>query len=212
MTVRSITDEFLKIGKTHGFQKKHALRVAHFSLVLFDQLQDLHRMGNTERLWLWFASLMHDVGKNENRRKHHKIARDVLINSKSLPFCKKERIIIGMIARYHRGALPKNTHRYYRGMDSYSKAVVTKMAALLRLADGLDKNRNGLVIDINCELFADDLILQILSEGELNISSIKAKSDLFKKVYNKDLILDIEIDDSYYLALDTETIINYAFD
>ncbi len=58
--------------------------------------------------------------------------------------------MIGLVARYHRGQLPASgtlTSKIWADDRHY----VAKLAALLRLADGLDKARAGRVKDLLVE-------------------------------------------------------------
>ena len=66
------------MGRSEGFDEKHAIDVNELALKLFDEFQDLHRMGNTERIWLETAALLHDAGKPQNKGIHHKLARNMI--------------------------------------------------------------------------------------------------------------------------------------
>ena len=58
-----IVNAIIGIGEAYGFETEHALQVTRLALRLFDELQPLHGMGNTERIWLRAAAMLHDVGK-----------------------------------------------------------------------------------------------------------------------------------------------------
>ena len=52
----------------------HSLHVAALALRLFDQTKRLHNLGDTERDWLEYAAILHDIGYLINERQHHKHA------------------------------------------------------------------------------------------------------------------------------------------
>ena len=185
MKITTILEETIELGKSHDFEKDHALHVSKFSLRLFDELQPLHRMGNTERIWLRIASLLHDVGKSVSGPCHHKASRDIIAKQADLPFRKKVRKIIGLVARYHRGELPEDTHKYYRQLDDESKQCICKLAALLRLADALDAEHRQMVSNLSCTIRNDRVILYILTRDETDLRKVSRKADLFEQVYNK---------------------------
>lgn len=187
MKIATIHEETVSLGRNHDFEEDHALQVSKLALRLFDQFQPLHRMGNTERIWLRIASLMHDVGKSVSGAFHHKASRDIIVKEIDLPFRKRVRKMIGLVARYHRGKLPRDTHKYYRRLDDESRQCVCKLAALLRLADALDAEHEQTVSKLSCKTRNNRVILYILTSDEVNLRKISRKADLFKLVYGKKL-------------------------
>jgi exopolyphosphatase/guanosine-5'-triphosphate,3'-diphosphate pyrophosphatase len=185
LKITTVIEEAIELGKSHDFEQDHALQVSKLSLRLFDELQPLHRMGNSERIWLRVASLLHDVGKSVNGILHNKASRDIIVKEADLPFRKRVRKMIGLVARYHRGELPEDTHKYYRRLDDESKQCVRKLAALLRLADALDAEHNQMVSSISCSIRNDRVVLYILTRDETNLKKVARKADLFEQVYGK---------------------------
>jgi exopolyphosphatase/guanosine-5'-triphosphate,3'-diphosphate pyrophosphatase len=179
------------LGESSRFELRHAARVRHLALRLFDELQPLHRMGNTERLWLEAAALLHDVGKRESPKTHHKAARDLIVNSPELPFRWEERVIIALVARYHRGSFPRDGHRYFRDLDSDAQGYVRRLAALLRLADGLDKGRSGLVEDLECGVQWQNVHIRADSRDRVPVRKARAKADLFEAVFARKAVFHV---------------------
>jgi len=187
-----LVDKSVSLGLAWGFEKPHALRVSTLALRLFDQLQPLHGMGNTERIWLRTAALLHDIAKPRHPRCHHKVARDVILKATELPFRRGDRVMIALAARYHRGSLPNKAHAYYRDLDAESRRYVAKLAALLRLADGLDKGRTGVAEELRCQIDGDRVRLTAFSRGFPSIDKALRKSDLFTKVFGNRVLIDVE--------------------
>lgn len=170
-----------------GVERDHALRVMQFSCMLFDQLQSLHKMGQTERRWLTAAALVHDIAKSRFPKHHHKLARDWMLHAKGIPFDGVERQIIGLVARFHRGRGPEPHHRYYRDLDTFDKVMVCKLAALLRLADGLDKNRGCRVMDFSCDFDPRSVRLEIDCRRGFDSDKLLRKALLFEQVFDRQL-------------------------
>jgi exopolyphosphatase/guanosine-5'-triphosphate,3'-diphosphate pyrophosphatase len=185
LKITTIIEEAIELGKSHDFDQEHSLQVSKFSLRLFDELQSIHRMGNSERIWLRIASLLHDVGKGVSGAFHHKASRDIIVKQADLPFRKRVRKMIGLIARYHRGELPEDTHKYYRRLDDESRQCVRKLAALLRLADALDAEHKQMVVNLSCAIRNDRVILYILTRDETDLRKVTHKADLFEQSYGR---------------------------
>jgi exopolyphosphatase/guanosine-5'-triphosphate,3'-diphosphate pyrophosphatase len=179
----AILEDAIKLCGEDYFEHRHARQVAKLSLKLFDCLGPLHRMGNSERIWLRVASLLHDVGKSESTEYHHKASRDIIVTEANLPFRKRVRKMIGLIARYHKGAMPKDTHKYYKRMDENDKQCVRMLTAILRLADGLDAGHEGLVTDLACDVQRKRMVLYILGGDDVDLRKAVKKADLFEQVF-----------------------------
>jgi exopolyphosphatase/guanosine-5'-triphosphate,3'-diphosphate pyrophosphatase len=185
LRIAAILEEAIELGGGDDFEKQHARQVARLSIKLFDMLQPIHRMGNSERIWLRIASLMHDVGKSVSGVYHHKASRDIIVRQADLPFRKRVRRMIGLVARYHRGALPRDSHKFYRRLDADSRQCVCKLAALLRLADALDGEHKQMVTNLTCEIRKNRVILYLLTKDETNLRKVSHKANLFEQVYDK---------------------------
>ena len=179
----AILEDAIKLCGEDYFEHRHARQVAKLSLKLFDCLGPLHRLGNSERIWLRIASLLHDVGKSESAEYHHKASRDIIVNEANLPFRKRVRKMIGLIARYHREALPNDSHKHYRGLKDDEKQCVKVLAAILRLADGLDAGHEGLVTDLACDVQRKRMVLYIMGGDGVDLHKAIKKADLFEQVF-----------------------------
>ena len=192
MNSHHTVEKIVSLGRRWRFEEAHALRVSRLALQLFDQLQPLHSMGNTERIWLRAAALLHDVAKKHDPTDHHKTARDVILAATDLPFRWEERVIIALAARYHRGALPDRRHAYFGTLESDAQRYVTRLAALLRLADGLDKGRAGFVEDVHCEVRKRNLRLTLVSSGTPAMCKALQKADLLSTAFGRSVVMDVE--------------------
>lgn len=188
-TYKNFFQFILEFGLSIRNERQHPIQVWRLCCMLFDELQSLHHMGNTERIWLQAAALLHDIGKSICGEDHHKQSRDIIIHAAELPLDKNERLIVGLIARYHRGALPNRCHEYYGKVDSEVRYYIKKLAALLRLADGLDGNHQSSVTDITCHITEDNIIISPETKGAFDSQKVIAKADLLEDVLNRKVII-----------------------
>jgi len=121
----------------------HAFQVCRLALALFDQTKVLHGLGDPERRLLQAAALLHDIGHTISELGHHKHARDLILKSKLEGFTRKELQMVACIARYHRKAQPQDTHKIYAELAAARRERVRKLAAILRVADGLDRSHQA---------------------------------------------------------------------
>jgi exopolyphosphatase/guanosine-5'-triphosphate,3'-diphosphate pyrophosphatase len=200
---KNLLQNIIDFGLSFRDERKHPIQVCRLSCMLFDEIQSLHHMGNTERIWLQAAALLHDVGKSICGKDHNKKSRDIIIKTANLPFDKKERIIIGLVARYHRGVLPSRGHKYFGKLDSESRYYTRKLAALLRFADGLDKNHRSSVTDISCQITEDNIIICPEITGAFNPRKAIAKADLLEVLSGRKVVI-FEQFEPLFLSTDLE--------
>lgn len=186
-----IIAEVIKLAGSCHYEEEHSHQVTRLALKLFDELKKLHRLRPRHRLLLQSASLLHDIGWVKGGVRHHKTARDIIVKSSRIPLSTEERIVVALVARYHRRALPKDTHKYYRDLDERGKEEVRKLASLLRIADGLDRARLNSVKDLKCLIFPRKIVVQIRSDHFVEYDRLAArkKADLFGKTFKKDLLV-----------------------
>jgi exopolyphosphatase/guanosine-5'-triphosphate,3'-diphosphate pyrophosphatase len=127
------------------FEKKHSQAVQALALKLFDSLADRLELNLDDRRILADAALLHDVGYHINYDRHHKHSYHLILHADLLGVTPEEQVLIANVARYHRGARPKKAHRNFSQLEKPLRRRIKKLAAILRLADGLDRGHVGSV-------------------------------------------------------------------
>jgi len=134
----------------------HSERVAHFALELYDGLLAtglLQFAGPGDaRSSLQIAALLHDVGKSEGNKGHHKASFD-LIRSHSNPLGWKPEYLqrAAILARFHGGALPARSHKVLRDLLPDEQRITIQLAAILRLANAFDAAHDGHIRRVKIE-------------------------------------------------------------
>jgi exopolyphosphatase / guanosine-5'-triphosphate,3'-diphosphate pyrophosphatase len=119
--------------------RRHVEQVLKLSRTLFDTLGK--RLGCTSADWplLQAAALLHDVGQLVSYKGHHRHSYHLIMHAETLPFTPEDRTLVGIISRYHRKGVPSKKHEEYGALTRENRARVKRLAALLRVADGLDR-------------------------------------------------------------------------
>lgn len=181
-----------KLAQSCDYEVGHARQVTHLALQLFDELQAVHGLGAEERFWLECAGLLHDIGWIEGQQGHHKTSLRIILTSPLLPFEQRERLIIGSIARYHRGALPKPKHEHWAALAPADQHVVCVLGALLRVADGLDRTHQNVVERLSCVVTSRRVCVRCIVRGAAQDEQQEAlaKGDLFEQVFGRKLVVE----------------------
>lgn len=182
----------LQIGRKYMFDEQHGLAVARYATQLFDQTRALHNLPIEYRTLLEVAALLHDVGSFINMTGHHKHTFYLLTATPIIGLSKDQNALVANIARYHRKSLPKISHEGYAALSSKDRVIVSKLAALLRLADAMDNEHAGKVESFTVEYKKPKFIIALNGEGDLLLEkwALMNKSAMFEQVYNVKLVLE----------------------
>jgi len=179
----------LDLARRCAWHQSHSEHVARLCVDLFDQLQPLHKLGSEDRELIEYGALLHDIGWHISRERHHKHSMYLILNGELKNFTAEEISIIANVARYHRKAAPKASHRQFAKLPSRARRVVRVGAALLRVADGLDRSHGSVVSSIKSAVSGKKVELTVKARGdaELEIWGARSKMDMFRDVFKRKL-------------------------
>jgi exopolyphosphatase / guanosine-5'-triphosphate,3'-diphosphate pyrophosphatase len=179
------------LGRKYHYDEIHAERVRELSARFFDELKNEQRMTDTHRLYLEAAALLHDIGLFVSTQSHHKHSQYLIASSEIFGLRKRELEIIANIARYHRRALPQRSHVSFVSLDRDERMMVSKLAAILRVANALDKDHSQNIMDLKISREGDQIILTApnLSDLPMGKSVLAGRSDFFVEIFGKKIIL-----------------------
>jgi len=173
----------LHVEETHGRQ------VQRLAVSLFDQVCGPLDLDPGARDLLASAALLHDVGYVVAFRGHHKHTYRLIAHAQLDGFTPREREIIALVARYHRRTGPKKSHRGWAALGRGDRWLVRRLAAILRIADALDRRHSQRVLDVRCRLTRQKARFAVLSniEPTVEMHAAEGKSNLFRKVFDRDV-------------------------
>lgn len=176
----------IQLGRKYMFDEQHGTTVARYAARLFDETRSLHNMGMEYRLLLEVAALLHDVGNFINATDHHKHTYYLLSVSPLIGLTQSQLAIVANVARYHRKSMPKPQHDGYRALSSKERVVVSKLSALLRLADAMDNEHASKVESFSVEYKKPKLTLRMRGEGDLLLEkwALVKKATMFEDVFS----------------------------
>ena len=180
-----------RIGEKYSFDAAHAEHVAFLACQLFDQLSQVHGLPERHRQHLRLAAMLHDIGQFVSYSRHHKHSHYLLMNEEIPGLLPADQQLVAALARYHRKAEPCETHPEFACLPPSSREVLPRLAALLRLADGLDRQHRQLVTGLRTRANGGDV--EVLVESRLpvflELSAAAKKSELFQKIFGRKINL-----------------------
>jgi len=182
------------LGHRFGYDREHADQVTMLSLSLFDQLASPLGLDVSKRGLLEAAALLHDVGYFISYDRHHRHSYHLILHSSLPGYTQRELAVIASTARYHTKALPKRSHDSWAALDPRDRATVRGLAAILRIADGLDRGRAGRVEGVSATDDGDTVHLSVTGSGDLGaeLYGVEKKKDLFEEAFGRHLVVTQE--------------------
>ncbi|MGE0449007.1 MAG: HD domain-containing protein [Vicinamibacterales bacterium] len=179
----------VELAERCNYAPEHAQHVATLALALFDATRGTHALTDREREWLEFAALLHDIGVHISYEAHHKHSYYLIRNGDLRGFEPIDVETVALIARYHRRALPGRSQAAFRKLPRKRRKTVRTLAAILRLAESLDRSHAQIVTGLTFSDRADDALLQVHTRGdaELEIWAASRHAEAFERVLGKPL-------------------------
>jgi CHAD domain-containing protein len=165
----------------------HARYVAAAAMQLFDETQNLglHAFTPREREWLQAGATLLDLGMSLDPSNHHLTGRDLVLAAPLQGFSPAERAIVACIVGFHDGVAQPEREPLLKALDDQQRKVALGLAALARVADGLDATRTQSTV-INAFARAADgtLVVRICGpHSHDDARQAEARADLWRAVF-----------------------------
>ena len=174
----------------------HGRHVAKLAGNIFAQLADPLRMDSADRWLVETAARLQDVGYLINYDQHHKHSYHLIMNSNLPGFRPRELELVANVARYHRGAPPKQKHDNFRQLPADDQRRVTQLAAILRIAGGLDRSHTQQVSNVSLQLEHDgddhsvskvSLLAHSRENPEVDLWGARRRAEMFTEIFDCEL-------------------------
>jgi exopolyphosphatase / guanosine-5'-triphosphate,3'-diphosphate pyrophosphatase len=186
----------VELGERCGYWSEHAQQVSKLALAIFDQTRSVHGLGDRERDWLEFGALLHDIGVHISYERHHRHSYYLIKNGDLRGFDPNETEIVALIARYHRQATPKKSHEGYADLSGTARKTVKALAAMVRLAEGLDRSHSQTIAGIDLYPRSDSYFVRLRATGDAELELWAAHRHVppLEEVLGKPLRFEVAVD------------------
>ena len=182
----------IELAERCNYAAKHSHQIARLALALFDATRSTHALTDREREWLEYASLLHDIGVHIQYERHHKHSHYLIRNGNLRGFEPQDVETIALIARYHRRAAPMRGHEGYTDLSKKRRRVVRTLAAMLRLAETLDRSHSQIVTSLSLQDRDEDALLELhtVGDAELELWAASRHAGPFEAILGKPLRIE----------------------
>lgn len=187
----------LNLARTYRYQKTHANHVRFLAGRMFDQLVPLHGYGSGERELLEAAALLHDLGTMIGYDAHDQHSQTLITNAGLPGYSPREIALIALLTHYHRKGTP-TPGIYASVLRAGDELILIRLAAILRLAEYLERGRTSAVDDVaiswmvnatGAEVLRLTLIADVYPAVEIWQTQRNAV-DLMERAFERQVVID----------------------
>jgi CHAD domain-containing protein len=184
----------------------HARQVADLSLAIFDAVAARYDLPASQRRLLEIGALLHNVGMTTDPPAHHLVGRDIVLRHPLSELSPREQHMVACMVAFHRKRVRPEQEPAYLALGKRGQQAALQLAAILRVADGLDYCQSQSTSLI--ELVAADKTLTLYLTGphaEEDGARAVAKADLWHKLFGERMhAVSMELDQAAPAAITHE--------
>ena len=180
-----VMESATRLGQKYQFDGNHARLTARLAGHLFDASTELHNLTREDRLLLEVGALLHDIGHFINTIDHDQHGYYILKANPLIGLNEHQQEIVASLVRYHRSAFPSPEDLNFRALSQKDRATVTKLCALIRLADGMDVSHAQHVSDAILAQKKNGWLLTLRGRGDLMLEkwALNKRRALFQEIF-----------------------------
>ena len=173
------------MARVYNVNEHHTENIRKFACKIFDKMKGMHGLDRRKRLLLELASIMHDCGHYVNAKEHLSSSFDLLKNIDLYGMTAEEMLIIAYIARYNEYDVPNYDGLEFIRIREPIRLVISKLVAIFRLANALDKAHKQKLDDIKVRLDKNRLLITGESNENLYLEkwAFEQTAPFFKEVF-----------------------------
>ncbi|RJF71201.1 Ppx/GppA family phosphatase [Deinococcus cavernae] len=174
----------LATAERFGVNPVHGQQVAQLSRDLLGALQEAGEdFPEDARSLLTAAAALHETGLIVAQSSHHKHSAYLIRHAGLRGFSPREIELIAQIARYHRKSPPRPAHPEFMALLPADQRLVSRLAAILRVADGLDRSHSGNASVESLIRSKNGWALHVQGASPLDVTGLQKKADLWEKEF-----------------------------
>jgi exopolyphosphatase / guanosine-5'-triphosphate,3'-diphosphate pyrophosphatase len=179
------------LARQHGVDLVHAEHISSLAHQLLEALPGAGLPSPEEPELVEAAALLHDVGLAVDYDAHHKHS-SYLIHGSGLPgFTPREVALIALMARYHRKGTPQ-LGPFAALCEEDDEQLLLRGAALLRIAEQLERNRDQVVRAARLRRDDGCVVLELDATGDTSVArwGAERQGELWQRAFGAPLSVE----------------------
>lgn len=177
----------VETSKRYKGSEERSKTLSLIALQIFDSMKRIHGMGERERLLVRLCAILHDCGKYISMQNLSECSYNIIKSTEIIGLSAREREIIANVVRFNH-----SDFIYYEEADTDSSLsqkdymIVTKLTAILRLANGLDRSHKKKFTDVRIRLREGQLMITVSAKKDITLEKglFGRRADFFEEIFS----------------------------
>ncbi len=175
-----------EISKRYKGSEERSKTLTTIALKIFDSTKRIHGMGDREKLLLQIAATLHDCGKYISMTNLSSCSYDIIMSTEIIGISHNEREIIASAVKFNHSEFV-----YYKDQKTNSDLsaeeymTLTRLTAILRLANGLDRSHKKKFADIRIRNKGAELNITVTTRKDISVEKglFEERAAFFEEVF-----------------------------
>lgn len=182
------------LAKYYKCDSNHYERVTEYALAIFDKLKKHHGLNAKRRLILELACILHESGCIMNAQNSLLATYDIILNTDFYGLSKEDAVFIAATACCDEFNIGFENDSIASLLSQKNKLIVTKLSAIFRVANALDKSQKQKLKSFALKFKDDELVISVETEQNVYLEkwAFEECRGLFEDVFGIKLRLVIK--------------------
>ncbi len=156
-----------EIASAYRCNAVHSECIRKYACKIFDRMKGAHGLDRRRRLLLELAAILHECGYYVTAKQHRISSFDLIKDTDIYGMTDEEMLISACVARYNEFDVPDFDSPGLRELSVKNRLIVSKLVAIFRLANALDKSHRQKLGDIKVRVDGNRLLISAKSDANL---------------------------------------------
>lgn len=139
--------------------QSHTAVIREYACRIFDKMKKIHGLDAHKRLLLELAAILHSCGSYVSVRRHNSCTFDLVKGMDLFGLCQRDVIAVACMAGNDEGSVPPDVGGFPL-LSEAEKIEISKLTAIFRLANALDKSHKGKIKNLKIGMEEDKILFR----------------------------------------------------
>lgn len=172
------------LAKRYRCNRVHSAQIEAFAVKIFDAMAKIYDLTDIQRLQLRIAAILHECGNYINMHDGAINSYNIIAGTEMIGLSHRERMEVANIVKYTFRYLPPY-NKITSELETCNYITISELAAILRIANILDKSHRQKIKNVSAVVKAGKLIITVntFEDFTLEAGLFESRAEFFEQVF-----------------------------